>query len=127
MSWSSRKKQEGIFCTLYFCIFYTFRIYILLQIKRHYLIHLFTVFKIVESLQCILKTRYLRIYLDKLNLNRSRRSQMFFKIGVLKNIANFTGKHLCWSLFLIKLQAYEICEILKNTLFTEHLRWVLLS
>ena len=31
--------------------------------------------------------------------------QMFFKIGVHKNFANFTGKHLCWSLFLKKLQA----------------------
>ena len=29
---------------------------------------------------------------------RSSRSQMFFKIGVLKNVAIFTGKHLCWSL-----------------------------
>ena len=27
--------------------------------------------------------------------NRSSRSQMFFKIGVLKNLANFTGKHQC--------------------------------
>ena len=26
-------------------------------------------------------------------------SQMFFKIGVLKSFASFTGKHLCWSLF----------------------------
>ena len=33
---------------------------------------------------------------------RGSRSQMFFKIGVLKNFANFTGKNLCWSLFLIK-------------------------
>ena len=33
------------------------------------------------------------------------RSQMFFKIGVLKKFAKFTGKHLCWSRFLIKLQA----------------------
>ena len=30
---------------------------------------------------------------------RNSRSQMFFKVGVLKNIANFTAKHLCWSLF----------------------------
>ena len=30
---------------------------------------------------------------------RSSRSQIFFKIGVLKNFANFTGKHQCWSLF----------------------------
>ena len=29
----------------------------------------------------------------------------FFKIDVLKNFANFTGKNLCWFLFLIKLQA----------------------
>ena len=27
---------------------------------------------------------------------------MLFKIGVLKNFASFTGKHLGWSLFLIK-------------------------
>ena len=35
--------------------------------------------------------------------NRSSRSQMFFKIGALKNFASFTRKHPCWSLFLIKL------------------------
>ena len=38
-------------------------------------------------------------------LFRNSRSQMFFKIGILKNFANFTAKHLCWSLFLIKLLA----------------------
>ena len=32
--------------------------------------------------------------------------EVFSKKGVLKNLANFTGKHLCWSHFLIKLQAY---------------------
>ena len=30
--------------------------------------------------------------------------KMFFKIGVFKTVANFTGKYLCWSLALIKLQ-----------------------
>ena len=30
---------------------------------------------------------------------RRSHSQMFFKIGVPKNFANFTGKHQCWSLF----------------------------
>ena len=39
-------------------------------------------------------------------LYRSSRSQIFFKIGVPKNFANFVGKHRC---------------------FTEHLRWLLLS
>ena len=36
---------------------------------------------------------------------RSSRTQMFFKIGVLKNFA--TVKHLCWSLLLIKLKKEE--------------------
>ena len=35
---------------------------------------------------------------------RSSHSQMFFKIGLLKSFAIFTGKHLCWCLFLIKLK-----------------------
>ena len=33
--------------------------------------------------------------------------QMFFKIAVLKNFANSTGKHLCWRYFLIKLQSWK--------------------
>ena len=50
---------------------------------------------------------------------------MFFKIGVLKNFANFTGKHLYRSLFLTKFAtkiltqvlSYEICKILKKHFF----------
>ena len=45
------------------------------------------------------------------NRCRSSRSQMFFKIGVLKKFAMFTGKHLCWSLFLIKLQAFRCFSV----------------
>ena len=30
--------------------------------------------------------------------------------GVLKNFVIFTGKHHCWSLFLIKMQAYKCIE-----------------
>ena len=44
---------------------------------------------------------------------RSSRSRMFFKIGVLKNLAIFTGKRLCWPL-----QAF---------FYREHLRWLLLD
>ena len=32
------------------------------------------------------------------NTSRSSCLQMFFKISALKSFANFTGKHLCWSL-----------------------------
>ena len=58
---------------------------------------------------------------------------MFFEKAVLKSFQNFTGKHLCWSLFLISLQdeglqlyfkkapaqvlSFEICEIFRNTFF----------
>ena len=35
----------------------------------------------------------------------SSRTQIFFKTGAIRNFAKCTGKHLCWSLFLIKLQA----------------------
>ena len=56
---------------------------------------------------------------------------------VLTNFTKFTGKHLCQSLFLIKLQAKacnfieketlaqvfscKFCKSFKNTFFTEHL------
>ena len=62
---------------------------------------------------------------------------------VPKNFLNVTGKYLCWSLFLIKLQAlrppfllkrysntggffFQISKIFKNTFFKEHLQWLLL-
>ena len=64
---------------------------------------------------------------------RSSRSQIFFKNDVLKHFANFTRKHLRWSLFLIKLQVFRPATLLKsdsnyfpeNTFFIEHL-WQLL-
>ena len=47
----------------------------------------------------------------------SSRLQMFFTIGVLINFAIFTGTHLCWSLFLIKLQAWwRLSGVLSLTL-----------
>ena len=45
---------------------------------------------------------------------RSSRSQMFFKIGVLKNFAIVTGKHISWSLFLIKLQGFRPATFLER-------------
>ena len=56
---------------------------------------------------------------------RSSRSQMIFKIGVIKTFANFTQKHLCWSLILIKLQAFKRrCFPLK---FAKYLRTPILK
>ena len=49
-------------------------------------------------------------------VSRSSWSQMFFKSGVFKSFALFTGKHLCWSLFLIKLQAWRHATLVKKIL-----------
>ena len=44
---------------------------------------------------------------------RSNRPEVFRKKGVLRNFAKVIGKHLCQSLFLIKLQA-EACNFIKR-------------
>ena len=68
----------------------------------------------------------------QLQKNRSSH-QSSLKIGVLKNFAKFTVKHLCLNLFLNKVafvkketltQVFycKFCEIFKKIFFTEHLR-----
>ena len=46
--------------------------------------------------------------------SRTCRSQMFFKIGVLKDFALLTGKKLCWSLFLTNFQVWRPATLLKR-------------
>ena len=76
------------------------------------LVILFAILKTGFSICMFLQNRFMeeRSIPDKL---RSSRLQMFFKIGVLETFTDFTGKHLCWSLFLIKLQAYA-CNFIKR-------------
>ena len=45
---------------------------------------------------------------------RTSRSQMLFTISVLKNFAIFTEKHMCWNLFLIKLQSSRPATLLRK-------------
>ena len=64
------------------------------------------------------------------NRCKSSRSQMIFKMGVFKKFAILTGKHLCWSLFLIKLQAFRffpvnIAKLIRPKFFIKYLRWLL--
>ena len=48
---------------------------------------------------------------------------MFFKVGVLKKFVNFTGKCLCWNIFLIKLkESCEICKVFKKICFEDYQR-----
>ena len=119
----------------------TSREWILLSSKKISL-HLLYNEKTRKGTSWILTKRYL--------VNRIVRSEkeavvlhMFFETGVLKNFSNFTGKCLCWSLFLIKLQAWMFATLLKRDhhmyfpmkfaqllttpFFIEHLRWLLLE
>ena len=50
---------------------------------------------------------------------RSIRSQLFFGIGVPKHLAIYTGKQLCWSLFLMNTGVFscEYCEMFKSSFF----------
>ena len=45
---------------------------------------------------------------------RSSHLQIFYKTRVLKNFSKFTRKHLCWSLFLIKLRVGRHVTSLKR-------------
>ena len=38
-------------------------------------------------------------------------AEVFYKKAAPKNFTIFTGNHLCWRLFLIKLQAYSFKKI----------------
>ena len=75
---------------------------------------------------------------------KSSRSQIFFRIGVLKHSAIFKGKRLSRSLFLIKLQASSPAALLKRdsnsgiflwilrnflrtAFFIEHIQWLVLN
>ena len=61
------------------------------------------------------------------NIRNSQRRYSVRK-GVLRNVAKFTGKHLCQSLclrpatLLKKVFSCEFCENYKNTFFVEYLR-----
>ena len=61
------------------------------------------------------------IFFIELLQKQSFADVLFFKIGVLKSFANFTGKYLCWSLFL-KTCRMKVCNFIKKTkqYFSKH-------
>ena len=70
-------------------------------------------------------------YVESQIIYRSSHSLQLLRLDVFKSFTGFKGKHLCWSLFLIKLQAWGRCFLVKSAkflrtpLFTEHLLWLL--
>ena len=69
-------------------------------------------------------SRFLSDRLRKLAAYRSSHQNCAVKKDVLKNFANFTGKHLCWGLFSLQLYWKEtfLKYIYFNTYFKENLR-----
>ena len=59
--------------------------------------------------------------------NRNILLQMFFKICLHNNFANFIGKHHCWSAFLMKLQMWRSAMLLKRDSITGVFLWIYFS
>ena len=46
--------------------------------------------------------------------NKKQPKEVFYKNETLKNFSIFADKHLCWGLFLIKLQVFRSATLLKR-------------
>ena len=62
------------------------------------------------------------LWKHQLNLRSSNWNSSVEK-GVHRNFVSFTGKHLCWSLFLIDLQAFRPAALLKRNSNTDVFLW----
>ena len=65
------------------------------------------------------------------SFHSSIRSDIFYKVGLLKNFGKLTGKQLCQSYFSCKVAHHQACNFIKKRLqhrkhFVELLWWVLL-
>ena len=54
--------------------------------------------------------------LKSFQLCQKQPPEVFYKKRYFKNFGMFTGKNLCWCLFLIKLQALKACNFIKKRL-----------
>ena len=70
------------------------------------------------------RTGFCSEFLWKQELNlKSSHWNSYVKKGVLRNFANFIGKHLCRSLFSIGLQALRLAALLKRDSDTDVFLW----
>ena len=79
-----------------------------------------SVFSCIQTEYGDLQSEYRKIWtrknsvLDIFHAVQKQPPDVFYEKGILKNFANFTGKHLCWSLFLINLQAFRPATLWKR-------------
>ena len=83
-----------------------------------------TLFSSESGIYCWPSHRFLLRTPSKTRLKPQKQPlELFCKKGVLRNFANFTGKHLCWSLFLIELQTFRPAALLKIDSNTDVFLW----
>ena len=70
----------------------------------------------ILCLQDVFKTFWKHVF--RTSTFRSTRSQMFFKVGILKTFANFSIKYKCFTL--------KFAKFFRAPVFLEHLCWLLL-
>ena len=83
------------------------------------------------------KNQLSKNHLKKLSLintetnSRSSRQEVFYKKGVFRNFAKFTGKRLCLRpATLLKMRLWfpvNFTKFLRTSFFTEHVWWLLLQ
>ena len=61
---------------------------------------------------CFCRFFFISFWIITSSKRRSGSSEGFYKLGALKNFAKFTGKHLCRSLFLIRVPAKRPATLL---------------
>ena len=137
---------ECLSCTSYFLL----NSLIVLSSKvRSILLHrcsseiLCRIFSYLKDLLAFVFLYFPRVLSVLVEFVRSSRAEVFFKKGDLRNLAKFTGKHLCQSRFLnivaglrrttlLKKKLWHRCfpvnfaKCLRTPFFIEHLWWLLL-
>ena len=68
---------------------------------------------ILKMIKISLWSTEIQIHLGQ---RRSSHRSYYIQVGVLKNFVIFTGNHLCWNLFLTKLQACRPATLLIQVL-----------
>ena len=86
-----------------------------LRYLKGFCIHFWWCLDLTRIKNCIFFWDFIKVEWNcfmKMYEDRSRHSQIFFKICVLKNFVIFIGKHLYWSFFLIKLYTFMNATLL---------------
>ena len=71
-------------------------------------------------MKCRLLVLFYHLFID-----RSSRTKVFCKKGVFKNLAKFTGKHFCQSLFFNEVAGLRPATLLKKEILAQVFVWLL--